>query len=174
MLIAELKQMDKTISHLEVKDCTFRIFRDVRFTTDKTPYKINFGAFMARGGGRKSEFGGYYFHLEPGSCMAGGGVWMPQPDILKAMRQEIYMNPEEFLEIIQSPDFNKQFDGLFQEYKLKTAPKDFPKDWPHIEWLKYKSYATGKPISVMLHLQAQISCRNYGTYIRPWCLSIPI
>ena len=64
--------------------------------------------------------------------MAGGGVWMPQPDTLKAMRQEIYMNPEEFLEIIQSPDFNKQFDGLFQEYKLKTAPKGFSQGRPHI------------------------------------------
>ena len=100
ILIQEIRSIDKEVGHLEPKDCIFRVFRDIRFSKDKTPYKTNFGAFVAKGGGRKSEFGGYYFHLEPDNCLLAGGIWMPQPDILKAMRQEIYHNIDEFLEIL--------------------------------------------------------------------------
>jgi uncharacterized protein (TIGR02453 family) len=145
-LIHELTPLDKEIAYLEPKDCTFRIFRDVRFSNDKTPYKTNFGAFLAKGGGRKSEYGGYYFHLEPGRCMLGGGIWMPQPDVLKAVRQEIYDNVDEFLQILAEPRFVKHIGELDREYMLKTAPRDFPKDWPHIGLLKYKCYTVSKSL----------------------------
>ena len=75
-LIKETSAIDKEIGFHEPKDCIFRIFRDIRFSPDKTPYKTNFGAFLARGGNRKSEYAGYYIHFEPGRGMAGGGIWI--------------------------------------------------------------------------------------------------
>jgi uncharacterized protein (TIGR02453 family) len=146
IIIQEVRSIDKSVNFIEPKDCIFRIFRDIRFTTDKTPYKTNFGAYMARGGGRKSEYGGYYFHLEPDNCLLAGGIWMPQPDVLKALRQEIYHNIDEFLEIISNKEYKKHFGEIDQDSMLKTAPKDYPKDWPHINLLKYKSYTVSKSL----------------------------
>ena len=144
-LIGLVGEFDKSLGFLEPKDCTFRIFRDIRFSKDKTPYKSNFGAFIARGG-RKSVNGGYYFHLEPDNSLLAGGIWMPQPDILKAIRAEIYNNSNEFIEILSSKNFKKFFNGIDNDSVLKTAPKDFPKDWPHINLLKYKSYTVSTPL----------------------------
>ncbi len=145
-LIVSIKQFDDSLGILEPKDCTFRIFRDIRFSKDKTPYKTNFGAFMARGG-RKGEHGGYYFHLDPSQSLVAGGIWMPQPVLLKAIRHEIYNNAEEFIDILTSPVFKKFFGGIDEDAVLKTAPKDFPKDWPHINLLKYKSYTVSSDLS---------------------------
>lgn len=142
--IHEACQIDTTIGMPEPKDCIFRIFRDIRFSNDKTPYKTNFGAYVARGGGRKSEFAGFYVHIEPGQSMLAGGVWMPQPDILKSIRNDIYHHVDEFKGIIQTENFKKHFDKISEEDMLKTAPKDFPKDWPDIALLKYKSYTLAK------------------------------
>jgi uncharacterized protein (TIGR02453 family) len=147
ILIQEIRSIDKEVGHLEPKDCIFRVFRDIRFSKDKTPYKTNFGAFVAKGGGRKSEFGGYYFHLEPDNCLLAGGIWMPQPDILKAMRQEIYHNIDEFLEILSNKEFKKNFGEIDQDHMLKTSPKDYPKDWAHIDLLKFKSYTISKALT---------------------------
>jgi uncharacterized protein (TIGR02453 family) len=147
ILIQEIRSIDKEVGLLEPKDCIFRIFRDIRFAKDKTPYKTNFGAYIARGGGRKSEYAGYYFHLEPTNSLLAGGIWLPQPDILKAVRQEIYHNIDEFLEILSNNEFKKHLKEIDQDYMLKTSPKDFPKDWPHIDLLKYKSYTVSKPLS---------------------------
>ncbi len=138
-LIGIVGQFDKSLGILEPKDCIFRIFRDIRFSKDKTPYKTNFGAFIARGG-RKGENGGYYFHLEPENSLLAGGIWMPQPDLLKALRTEIYNNTDEFIAIVSSKEFKKYFGSIDNDYVLKTAPKDYPKDWPHIDLLKHKSY----------------------------------
>jgi uncharacterized protein (TIGR02453 family) len=145
-LIKEVKLIDPEVGYPEPKDCTFRIFRDIRFAKDKTPYKTNFGAFIAKGGNRKSEYGGYYFHLEPGNSLLAGGIWLPQPDILKAVREEIYHNADEFLAILSDKDFKKHLRELNQEYLLKTSPKDYPKDWPHIDLLKHKSYTVSKSL----------------------------
>lgn len=145
-LIAEIHSFDKEIGYPEAKDCVFRIFRDVRFSNDKTPYKTNMGAYMARGGTRKSEYGGYYFHLEPGNCMLAGGIWMPQPDILKGIREEIYHNIDEFVEIINNKNFKKHFNSIDSDSVLKNAPKDYPKNWPHVDLLKFKSYTVSKII----------------------------
>jgi uncharacterized protein (TIGR02453 family) len=146
LLIQEVHLIDNEIGYPEPKDCIFRVFRDIRFAKDKTPYKTNFGVFLARGGNRKSEYGGYYIHLEPGRSMIGGGIWLPQPDVLKALREEIYHNVDEFLAITSDKAFQKQFGDLDQEYLLKTSPKDYPKDWPHIHLLKQKSYTVSKRI----------------------------
>src|SRR5512136_197267 len=94
-LIPAIAKFDDSVRHVTAKDCIFRIFRDVRFAKDKSPYKTNFGAFMSKGG-RKSHGPGYYFHLSPEECFLSGGVWMPAPDVMKKIRQEIYYNIAEF------------------------------------------------------------------------------
>jgi uncharacterized protein (TIGR02453 family) len=145
-LIREVNIIDPEVGLPEVKDCSFRIFRDIRFSNDKTPYKSNMGAFIAKGG-RKSRLGGYYFHLEPGSSMLAGGIWMPEADVLKAIRSEIYNEIDEFKAILAAPSFKKTFDGFDTDGTLlKTAPKDFPKDFPDIDLLKFKSYTLSKTI----------------------------
>jgi uncharacterized protein (TIGR02453 family) len=156
LLIKEIKSIDNEIGFPEPKDCIFRIFRDIRFSHDKTPYKTNFGAYIAKGGNRKSEYGGYYFHLEPGNSLFAGGIWMPQPDILKSIRNEIYNNANEFLAIVESKEFKKHFIGIDSDSVLKTAPKDFPKDWPYIAYLKFKSYTVSKSIPDELLLSPKI------------------
>lgn len=139
-LILEISKFDDDIKHVDVKDCVFRIYRDTRFSHDKTPYKTHYGVFIAAGGGRKSVRGGYYFHLEPGNCFIATGVWCPPPEILKALRQSVYDNIDEFKEITGNPGFSRYFTTFYQNDKLRTAPKGFPKDFPEIELLKLKHY----------------------------------
>jgi len=146
-LIATVGKIDKEVAYLEPKDCTYRIYRDTRFSPDKTPYKTNFGAYLVRGG-KKSGLAGYYFHIEPGLCLLAGGIYMPMPDVLKKIRQEIYENIDEFLEIIRNPEFVKHFGNINDESKLKTAPKEFPKNFPHMEYLKFKNYSVAKNLSL--------------------------
>lgn len=138
-LIANISQFDADIAGMEAKQCIFRINRDIRFSPDKTPYKINFGASMQKGG-KKSQASGYYIHIQPeGESFLAGGMYMPTADILAKVRQEIDYNGAEFRKIIESENFKKQFGGLEGE-KLKTAPKGYPKDHPDLDLLKFKSY----------------------------------
>ena len=137
-LIPLIKTFDKEIGAITAKECLFRIYRDVRFSNDKSPYKPNFGASIARGG-RKSSYGGYYIHFEDKGCFLAGGIWMPAPEILKAVRQEIYYNPEEFKKIINNKAFKQSFNELEGE-KLSRPPKDFPVDFKEVDLLKYKNY----------------------------------
>jgi len=138
-MIETISAIDPSVQTPAVKDCMFRIFRDVRFGADKSPYKTNFGAFIARGG-RKSSFPGYYFHFEPGESMLAGGVYQPQPDTLKLLRNEVYFHSSELKDILENPSFNKHFDSLGDFDKMKKPPKDFPADFPDIDLLKYRSY----------------------------------
>ncbi|WP_421919686.1 DUF2461 domain-containing protein [Marinifilum sp.] len=142
--IEQIKAFDPNISGLRAKDCLFRIYRDVRFSEDKRPYKTNFGAFVSKNG-RKSSYGGYYIHIEPGQCFLGGGCYMPASNVLKAIRTEIFHHPEEFRGIIENSEFKSHFTEMYGE-KLKTAPRGFPKDFEHIDLLNYKHYAVSKMI----------------------------
>lgn len=137
----EIRKFDADIPPMDPKDCLFRIFRDVRFSKNKTPYKINMGSFIAKGG-RKSIWPGYYFHLEPGASFVGGGLYMPAADVLKAVRIEIGDNGDELLEILNSNSFKQFYPELYND-KLKTAPKGYPADHKFISLLRYKSFATG-------------------------------
>lgn len=146
-LIKGIGKFDKKISaDMKAKDCVFRIYKDVRFSKDKTPYKTNFGASM-NPGGKKSLTAGYYLHIEPGASFLAGGVYMPEPDRLNAIRQEIDYNPDPFFKILNSAAFKKYFKGLDDEGKLKTAPKGFDKDHPHLEVLKNKHFIVSYAIS---------------------------
>jgi uncharacterized protein (TIGR02453 family) len=138
-LIPMIKEFDDEIDVFSSKECMFRIYNDIRFSKNKVPYKTNFGASISKGG-RKSQFAGYYVHLEPGQSFIGGGIYMPQPDILKSIRTEVYENTEEFKKIINDKTFKKYYSEIYGE-KLNSAPKDFPKDFSDIDLLKHKHYA---------------------------------
>lgn len=144
VFINEIRKFDPEIPPMNPKDCMFRIFRDVRFSKDKRPYKTNFGSFIAKGG-RKSENAGYYFHIEPSGSFIGGGIYMPQAGPLKAIRNHIEEHPEEFSAIINNPEFNAYFPKMM-DHKLKTAPRGVEKDHPYIELLRYKSFAFSCPV----------------------------
>jgi len=141
LFINEIRKFDLDIPAMDPKDCLFRIYRDIRFSPDKRPYKTHFGSYIAKGG-FKSNRAGYYFHIQPEESFLGGGIWMPPADVLKAIRTAIYDQPEEFVSILNDPDFKKYFKE-FDAEKLKTAPKGFPPDFTYIELLKPKSYAFG-------------------------------
>ncbi len=145
MLMGEIKKFDKEAVNTDAKNCIFRIHRDIRFSRDKTLYKTNFGAYIAKNG-RNSPFAGYYFHIEPGASMLAGGIYLPHPAVLKAIRNEIYYNTEEFIKIINHPDFVKNFKEI-DAPMLSFAPKGFPKDFPYIDLLKFKYYTVTKPLS---------------------------
>ncbi len=138
-LIDGLSRQDRDLEGLQVKDCVFRIYKDVRFSKDKTPYKNNMGAAFSPGG-RKSPRPGYYFHLQPGgSSFAGGGLWQPEAVNLKKVRQEIDYNFPEFQQIISNKDFIKYF-GKIEGEALKTVPQGYQPDNPAIAYLKLKSF----------------------------------
>ena len=137
-LINRIALFDPEIVGLEAKNCLFRIYRDIRFSPDKTPYKTHFGAYIAQGG-RSSERGGYYFHLEPGNSLLSGGVWMPPTPLLKKLRQEIFSQIDEFTEIIEEPSFKKTFPVLEGEV-LKRNPAGFP-DSPYNDIIRHKDFS---------------------------------
>ncbi|MCR4664119.1 MAG: DUF2461 domain-containing protein [Paludibacteraceae bacterium] len=138
---------DSQLTGLKPKDCIWRIYRDVRFSKDKRPYKDWFGVFPAAAapgkpntGGKKSMRGGYYIHIQPGNCMFAGGIWNPSTDLLKALRQEVYANYEEVEEIMSSKSWKRYFDDFDTQWMLKKGPAGFPQDFVHIDWLKRKSF----------------------------------
>ncbi|PST84693.1 TIGR02453 family protein [Pedobacter yulinensis] len=120
------------------KKCLLRIYRDIRFSKDKTPYKTNFGISFSVGGKGVNE-PGYFLQLEPGKSFLAGGSWMPEAAHLKLIRQEIDYNGSEFRGLVESPGFRKYFE-LSREDTLKTTPKGYDADHPEIEYLKLKSF----------------------------------
>ena len=138
-ILTGLAKTDQAFAEQKAKDCVFRIFRDVRFGKDKTPYKANFGAFFSKGG-RKYPGAGYYLHIEPGGkSFAGGGLWMPESPMLKGVRQEIDYNFAEFKAIIDNKNFKKLFTDINGE-SGKKAPAGYAEDNPAIGFLKMKSF----------------------------------
>ncbi len=143
-LIGEIRLFDPSIGSITAKDCVYRIYRDVRFSPDKTPYKNHFGAYIAPGG-RKSTLCGYYFHVEPTNAgyldhsMWAGGYYSPDAATLKAIRTDIFEQTKEYKSIIEAPAFASAFTW-FDGGLLRTVPKGFPKDFPDINLIKRKDY----------------------------------
>lgn len=126
-----------TIEPASGKQMLFRIYRDVRFSKDKSPYKAHFAGVLRRA--TQWRRGGYYFHISPGESMLGGGFWKPEKEDLLRIRQELAADAEPLREIIAAPDFKASFGELRGE-QLKTAPKGFPRDHPNIDLLRYKQF----------------------------------
>lgn len=167
--LGRIVTFDDEIAHLAVKDCTYRFYRDTRFSPDKSPYKNHFGAYICAKG-KKALRGGYYIHLEPGHCLlATGSYWLPT-NILTACRNEMMGNTDEWLKCVESDAFQKYYGTKevesakrkekanvteekkseweenwdspqgFGLTKLKTCPTGFPKDWPYVKYLRLKDY----------------------------------
>ncbi len=139
-LILKLSKIDPFISvDLDSKNCVMRIYRDIRFSKDKTPYKTNFGAGFSENG-KNFKGPGYYLQIHPEESLVAGGYWMPEGEHLKAIRQEIDYNGTDFHKIVDDKAFVNYFGSLDEDYKLKTAPKGYQPDHPYIEYLKLKSF----------------------------------
>ncbi|CAA7194693.1 hypothetical protein CHRY9293_00980 [Chryseobacterium potabilaquae] len=137
-LIKEMGSFDEELAKIDAKKSLFRIYRDTRFSKDKSPYKTNFGASLGMGKG--SQKGGYYLHLEPNKSFLAGGIYMPESSVLKEVRKEISLYGEDFLKIVNHKDFKKHFPTLDQEDRLVKIPQGFEKEDPMAEYLKLKSF----------------------------------
>ncbi|MDQ0067284.1 DUF2461 domain-containing protein [Chryseobacterium lathyri] len=137
-LIKEMSGFDEALGKIDGKKSLFRIYRDTRFSKDKSPYKTNFGASLGMGKG--SQKGGYYLHLEPGKSFLAGGIYMPESSVLKEVRKEISLYGDDFLKIINQKEFKKHFAELDQDDKLKKIPQGFEKEDPMGEYLKLKNF----------------------------------
>src|SRR5688500_16284417 len=138
-LIEDAAKFEPVLKGQQAKETMFRIYRDVRFSNDKRPYKNHICALLADGG-RKTINPGYYLHISPNNqSFLACGLWMPPAPELKAVRQEIDYNYEEFRNILEDPKFKKQFPELEGE-KLKTTPKGYDAENPAIELLRHKSW----------------------------------
>lgn len=141
-LLAEMSKFDENFAKLDPRKTLYRIYRDTRFSKDKSPYKTNFGASI-NGIGKKDGGAGYYLHISPGECFTAAGVYRCDPKKLKELRKEISVNADEFKSIIQDRDF-RNFE--FNNEKLSRVPQGFEKDDPMAEYLKMKNLVVSQNI----------------------------
>lgn len=158
LILAEMKPLDPTLGLLEVKNCTFRINRDIRFSKDKSPYKTNIGVWLTQNKNSKNA-PGYYIHFEKGNSFIAGGCWCPEPSELKQIRKEIAFFYEDLEAIVSDKKFKSEFGTMSQDEKntLKKAPKDFEANHPAIEFLKMKSFTASEKIDDKLFLDKNFS-----------------
>jgi len=144
-LIVPLAQLDPDLGSVTANECIFRIYRDTRFSHDKTPYKTHFSAFIGNGG-KKTRLAGYYIHIQPDESFFAGGIYNPDPAALESVRNEIYHHSDEIRHILDNRKFKKIFPELSAEDRLKNPPKGYPKDFKEIELLKNKHFITHYPL----------------------------
>jgi uncharacterized protein (TIGR02453 family) len=139
------ESLDKGLKSIdEFQDYKFyRIYRDIRFSKDKTPYKDHFGAIFKRK--QPQNRGSFYIHIQPGNSFIGGGFWGPERDDLVRIRKAIELE-DDLEKILQNKDFKKNF-GEMKGEKLKNVPKEFEKNHPRGELLKFKQYLIMKNYS---------------------------
>jgi uncharacterized protein (TIGR02453 family) len=153
---AEMTRLDESLAGLNPHKLAFRIYRDIRFSKDKKPYKTNMGAGFSPGGKMIQE-PGYYIHIEPGNkSFLAAGLYLPDPTNLAKVRQEIDYDAGRLLDVMKAPKFRKKFSTLGDFDKLKTAPKGYAADHPHIELLKHKSFIVEHSFS-----DAEVVNRNF-------------
>jgi uncharacterized protein (TIGR02453 family) len=145
----------------------FRIYRDVRFSKDKSPYKTNLGAGFKRASAIRR--GGYYLHIEPGGSFTGGGFWGPNTQDLKRIRDEFAMDDQPIRKIMAEPAFKKYFDNLKGD-EVKTAPKGFSHDLPAIDLIRKKQFVVMRPFSDGEVLKPGFLAEVVKTFLamRPW------
>ncbi|MEZ4876929.1 MAG: DUF2461 domain-containing protein [Flavobacterium sp.] len=157
-ILAEMKPLDKTLEPLEVKNCTFRINRDIRFSKDKSPYKTNMGVWFTQNKNRKNS-PGYYIHYEKGNSFIAGGVWCPEASELKQIRKEIEFFHDDLDRIVANKNFKKEFGEITRDENnmLKKAPKGYDPEHPAIEFLKMKSFTASAKIDDNLFTQPEFA-----------------
>ncbi|HET9486446.1 MAG TPA: DUF2461 domain-containing protein [Chryseosolibacter sp.] len=166
-VLKELVKFEDGLAGLNPKKLPFRIYRDVRFSKDKRPYKTNMGAGFSPNGKLVQE-PGYYLHIQPGNkSFIAGGMYMPDAGNLAKIRQEIDYNPDGLRKVTHTKKF-RTFFGDFDEFdKLKTAPKGYPKDHPQIEWLKLKSFIVEMPLT-----DKQVRDKKFVSLVASGCKAI--
>lgn len=137
-LILEAGKSDEKIAKLNAKKSLLRIYRDIRFSKDKTPYKTNFG--ISLGMGKSDEKSGHYLHIEPEKSFIASGIYLPESSVLKEIRKEISVFKDDFLKAVDHEDFKKYYGELSREHELKKIPQGFEKENPMAEYLKLKSF----------------------------------
>ncbi|GAA4376087.1 DUF2461 domain-containing protein [Hymenobacter koreensis] len=166
-LLAGVEAFDAAIaaSRLQPKKCVFRINRDVRFSTDKSPYKSNFGAWF-NAGGKGAPTAGYYLNIEPANSFVAGGLYMPDAAALAAIRQEIDYDLPAFEQLLAGPDFRRYFTGLSQETALRRPPKGYDAANPALPYLKLRSFTASHPLTdaevTSPELQARVTAGFQG------------
>ena len=147
-LLEIMKPQDASLTMLEVKNCTFRVNRDIRFSKDKSPYKTHMGIWL-RSGSLHSEAPGYYVHIEKDASFVGGGLYCPMPEQIQKIRKEINFFYDDLQAIVNDDSFKSTYGNLNREENstLKNPPKGYEKDHPAIEYLKLKSYTATQKIS---------------------------
>ena len=142
-VIKEITVFDADVAGLTAKDCTYRIYRDVRFSSDKSPYKCHFGAFIAKGG-KKAGNAGYYFHISTGGgeeypyChMLAAGDYCYKPEVMKILREDIVNGEGDFDAVVKQADASFTLDN---DGALKRNPKGFPADAPYSEYIRLKYF----------------------------------
>lgn len=164
-LIAGIAGFDPSIKGLTVKDCTYRFYRDTRFSPNKMPYKTHFGAYICPFG-KKSGYAGYYFHIEPkendflGGNILATGLYGPEPVILKSIREELFLNGDTFEETVREA---KGF-VLQDDQALKRVPRGYPADFKYAEYLKIKNPSLYKPFDNDLLLSEDLLEKTLSAY----------
>ena len=137
-LIIRIGTFDTSVKALSPRDCVYRIYRDVRFSQDKSPYKLHLGCYI-NPKGKNSLHGGYYFHLQPNESLLAGGSWWLPTKILNVVRQTIVDQEEAFMKIVEEPAFKRLYPQITYD-PLKVIPRGMPKDFSHPEYLKCRNY----------------------------------
>lgn len=143
-LIRALAEVDPAVAPLSVSDCTYRFYRDTRFSPDKSPYKRHMGAYV-NPRGKKSPHGGYYLHLQPGACEIAGGAYCLEPKLLRAVRESVVDRTDEFRAIVEGERFRALFPVIGLD-RVKTLPKGFPRDFPWPDYIRCKDYCVGNAV----------------------------
>lgn len=144
-----MKPLDPSLELLQIKDCTFRINRDIRFSKDKSPYKAHLGVWLSSGA-KGANRSGYYVHIEKGASFIAGGFYSPDSEELKKVRKEIAFFYDDLEEILKEKNFKKEFGTLDinENNSLKSMPRGYEKDHPAIEFLKLKSFTVSQKYDI--------------------------
>ena len=146
------------------KRSMFRLYRDIRFSRDKSPYKTHAACwFFHQGGtakvGREAHGGGagFYFHLQPGASFVGGGCWMPPRPALQKFRAAIAGDRRGFERVVLAPSLRRRFGDLSEEEMLKRVPRGYGEDHPAARWLRHQSFTAGRPLTDALVTGARLT-----------------
>ena len=176
-LIDAMSPLDPAVAGLTAKQCVYRIYRDLRFTTDKRPYKTHIACYLPFGGDRTKNVPGYYLQMGQedyglqGNCSMGAGFYMPTPKQLAAIRQEIFYCTDEFKAILNAPDYKRYYGTSFFTTKiLSRPPKGYSADWPDIDLLKYCDYCCMHEIP----RKTVLSDKFFSEVVKVWKASIPL
>lgn len=147
-ILKSMEEKDVSLKGLDVKNCIFRINKDIRFSKDKTPYKTSLGIVLTPYG-KKMSLAAYYVHLEDGKSFVGGGLYLPPNDMVKKVRQEILTFQKEFIAIIENKKFASVYGDLDKSPNIMLAkvPKDINVNTKTGDYIRLKSYTSGKPYS---------------------------